>query len=331
MTRLDSTTAIMTIAMFIQSFALFLALFQIILLPLQEDVVQMAHFDPTEIIAIPLGKDMLLKFVLVSIGCLVAIQTTLVRTRSQPKQPIPIPVLCQVALLNAFSTIITFFLSILCGVSPTKQIIPSLLGCFYVSTIAFAPLFYYCLIIYWSIIDTRKTTTRPGINRFQDIGFLLLESLAQYFCLGENDNDEHDPPVLCQISTCKDLNCTSTILTSGILGSCTDQDDENINICFENFEWVVQDARMQSDLKIIIPNMIGSLIGVSVCSILTILDWGSQLQRWPLPMLLGATGGHLCGTIWSVCSSLRRKRNSNMNLRYSTLHNTTTTSDHKVE
>jgi len=234
---------------------------------------------------------MLVKFMLVSIGCFAALQITLFHIiRSKPKQPATIPVLCQVALLTTFSTIITVFLVILCGVSPTKHIIPTLLGCFYVSTIAFVPLFY-CLI-YWSM-DTRKTP-RPGIHRFQDIGFLLLESLAQYFCLeiqDENDCDKHDPPP---------------------------------NICFENCE-------MQSDLNIIIPTIFGPFIGMSLCSILTILDWGSQLQRWPLPMLLGATGGHLCGTIWSVCSLLQRTRSPNSTLRYSTLHNSTPSTDHKVK
>jgi hypothetical protein len=39
----------------------------------------------------------------------------------------------------------------------------------------------------------------------------------------------------------------------------------------------------------------GTLIGLIPCAILNILDWGVQIQRWPLPLLIGGTYGWMAG------------------------------------
>lgn len=44
----------------------------------------------------------------------------------------------------------------------------------------------------------------------------------------------------------------------------------------------------------------GTLGGIMVCSILAILDWGLQIQRWPLPLVIGGTYGCLAGSIGSI-------------------------------
>ena len=46
-------------------------------------------------------------------------------------------------------------------------------------------------------------------------------------------------------------------------------------------------------------------IGVTIpFMILTILDHGSQIQRWPVPVLLGGTVGYVVGTAGSILSGL---------------------------
>ena len=48
----------------------------------------------------------------------------------------------------------------------------------------------------------------------------------------------------------------------------------------------------------------GTLITVVPCSLLLILDWGAQIQRWPIPLLLGSTIGWSLGTciglLWEI-------------------------------
>jgi hypothetical protein len=74
----------------------------------------------------------------------------------------------------------------------------------------------------------------------------------------------------------------------------------------------------------LIPSAIAIFLGVSIFSILSILDWGSQLQRWPVPLILGATAGHACGTAYVVlvfisCASFGSKSTTNAQRSY---HNT---------
>lgn len=48
------------------------------------------------------------------------------------------------------------------------------------------------------------------------------------------------------------------------------------------------------------PRVYVTLITMVPCSILHILDWGAQIQRWPIPLLLGSTVGHAIGTVVSI-------------------------------
>jgi hypothetical protein len=41
----------------------------------------------------------------------------------------------------------------------------------------------------------------------------------------------------------------------------------------------------------------GTLFGIIPFQILNVLDWGSQVQRWPLPVLIGSTYGWIGGTV----------------------------------
>ena len=49
--------------------------------------------------------------------------------------------------------------------------------------------------------------------------------------------------------------------------------------------------------------MYGTFVGLIPISILRILDHGDQAQRWPFPMLLGATIGYFAGSIVGILSS----------------------------
>jgi hypothetical protein len=40
--------------------------------------------------------------------------------------------------------------------------------------------------------------------------------------------------------------------------------------------------------------------GVIPCSVLRLYDWGSQIQRWPLPLILGSTYGFVAGTVLGI-------------------------------
>jgi hypothetical protein len=47
--------------------------------------------------------------------------------------------------------------------------------------------------------------------------------------------------------------------------------------------------------------LVGSIIGIIICSILRILDGGYQIQRHPIPILLGYTYGNIGGLlVWFI-------------------------------
>ena len=49
---------------------------------------------------------------------------------------------------------------------------------------------------------------------------------------------------------------------------------------------------------------LGTLIGMSACAILRILDHGMQIQRYPLPIIIGATYGSCGGVLIGHCYSV---------------------------
>jgi len=44
----------------------------------------------------------------------------------------------------------------------------------------------------------------------------------------------------------------------------------------------------------------GTVLGMIPVQILNILDWGAQVQRWPLPLLVGSTFGWVVGTLVGI-------------------------------
>jgi hypothetical protein len=42
------------------------------------------------------------------------------------------------------------------------------------------------------------------------------------------------------------------------------------------------------------------VLGNVVCAVLCILDWGVQVQRWPIPILLGTIAGHFAGSMLCI-------------------------------
>lgn len=45
---------------------------------------------------------------------------------------------------------------------------------------------------------------------------------------------------------------------------------------------------------------LGTLIGMCVCAIFRVLDHGMQIQRYPMPIIVGATAGRVCGVLLAV-------------------------------
>ena len=48
----------------------------------------------------------------------------------------------------------------------------------------------------------------------------------------------------------------------------------------------------------------GTIITMVPCSLLLILDWGAQIQRWPIPIVLGSTIGWSLGTCIGLVGGL---------------------------
>lgn len=52
-------------------------------------------------------------------------------------------------------------------------------------------------------------------------------------------------------------------------------------------------------------SLYGVLFGVMFSMVLLTFDWGAQIQRWPVPFLLGSTFGHVAGVavafMWEIC------------------------------
>ena len=51
-----------------------------------------------------------------------------------------------------------------------------------------------------------------------------------------------------------------------------------------------------------------TIITMVPCSILHILDWGAQIQRWPIPLLIGSTIGLLIGTLLEVARDIMTRK-----------------------
>jgi hypothetical protein len=56
----------------------------------------------------------------------------------------------------------------------------------------------------------------------------------------------------------------------------------------------------------------GTLLVAIPVQLLNILDWGSQVQRWPLPVLIGSTYGWIVGTIVGVVIQMITTRKSSL-------------------
>lgn len=53
---------------------------------------------------------------------------------------------------------------------------------------------------------------------------------------------------------------------------------------------------------------LGTLIGMCVCAILRVLDHGMQIQRYPMPIIVGATAGRVCGVLLAVLVTVSSER-----------------------
>jgi len=197
------------------------------------------------------------------------------------------------------ATVVVFVLSILCGMSPIKNIIHSVMACIYFSTVAFAPLIHGCCI--WLMNDKipgqRETHTLKFAKQVLAKVAEVLEPDAADLesLLHHRSNDEgEDVTGVDLVSTTAAGIDSSVLQTMSEYGYPRRVDGSVLHHVHANVD-LLQEMR-----ACYLPGMYGSLLGVSIFSILTILDWGAQCQRWPVPMLLGTTGGYTCGVLAGI-------------------------------
>lgn len=257
-------------------------------------------------------------------------------SRERWNLPVIARFITRVVKLNLVATLLTFIVSILCGLSPTKSnLLHSILGCTYLSHVAFTP----TIISFLCCCSSSRGSTKQIPGHIEFIDLFLWELLAErvdgqdWSCNSppmtyESDDGDDSRSNLMEgriypgmqgSDNVKDLTATtmsdshtpssSTRKETSRYTNIRSQPNSNKNrnsprICIEK-SLLAEDQQLITLLQQMcynnfFPTMIGTVFGVSICSILNILDWGSQLQRWPVPIILGTTVGHACGTAYVV-------------------------------
>lgn len=247
---------------------------------LEQDAIEMERWDPTEIIAVPFPEDNLQYLVFrcfVSSILISSVLYALEKRRPQKSTKMPkssdsevITTIVVDILRNTVSStilqlllaVVIFFLSILLGASPWKWLWHTVLASLYVSSLTFG------------FIQSKRCDVNPDVNVKSSEGSgayirLFLDPIVHIMIGPES------PPLAGGVESTAVQNSEGS--TSGF-GSWTAFDQ--INRCV-----------VYSVMIITVPFMI-----------LNILDHGDQIQRWPVPILLGSTVGHVVGVGFGVVS-----------------------------
>ena len=163
------------------------------------------------------------------------------------------------------ATVATWMIAILCGVPPTTQHIKhTLLACFYIVTLAFFPITNTNTRTADVIMDSTTTNKQYQQQLQQQLPWWQARLIL--------------PPL------------TQLLQVQLQASSSQQQQEEKVNnhnaAFFMSFLTTCQTH--------------GTLFGLVPCSILRLYDWGSQIQRWPLPLILGSTYGFVAGTVLSI-------------------------------
>lgn len=246
--------------------------------------------------------------------------------RRRPHWTLPTAMHCimVVALWNFAALTLTFLVSVLCGVTPTKStMLPIIWGCTYLSSVAFTPLILCLSYCYFCSCRCSIDFSSQITEHFHFAELLLYQILAEYLSTRnkrENQFDDNDAPS--KVMEVQIMSASSRVSKPTKYMSSPYLTQESSNHCINTLSQTQQskigtsarsvenplsadDQPLSSLLQqmfcyYLVPNAIATLFGTSIFSILSILDWGSQIQRWPVPMILGATVGHVCGTAYVV-------------------------------
>ncbi len=249
----------------------------------------------------------------------VVVELSSVRRRPHGTLPTAINCITVVGMWNFAAFTLTFLVSVLCGVTPTKStILPSLWGCTYLSSVAFTPLILCLSYCYFCSCRCSIDFTSQLTEHFHFAELLLYQIVTEYLSTRNNREtqfDDHD-------ATSKLMEprptkyWTTPYLTQESFHDCSNTSSQTRHSAVRTSSRSVENPLSVDDQPLysllqqifcyyLVPNAIATLCGTSIFSILSILDWGSQIQRWPVPMILGATVGHVFGTAYVVLGFVR--------------------------
>lgn len=317
-------------------------------------------WDPTEIISLPIPPSILRKFVLIAVAytamiysfaiiMLVSVvgklSSSSIRRRPHWNLSTSIHFTAVLVMWNLAALTLTFLLLVLCGLTPTKSnILPSILGCTYLSSLAFTPMIICLMYCYFCSCICSIDIAKQRTEHLYLVELVLFQIVTEYISTRnrrENQFDDTDAPtklIEAQISPSSRVPkyYTYTYSTQECSNPCNTTSSQAQNCKLGTSSRSVENSLSAQEQQLcllllqqifcyyLIPSAIAIFLGVSIFSILSILDWGSQLQRWPVPLILGATAGHACGTAYVVlvfisCASFGSKSTTNAQRSY---HNT---------
>ena len=230
--------------------------------------------DPSDIIETPLPLPLLFQFVTFSLGWTLVVTSAslfLVKDPSYPLSPRQRQItptskssMLHVPLMIGLATIVFHGLIILCGVHPTEYPLHSLISALYLAYNILLP----AIIIPGSMkSSTFLDTPLPEQQRNSVINEVRLKlKNASNYLVGPLLSDRYQGSTIKPSSTQK-MHPTTPI-------QCEQPQTRRLH----------QYATL------------GTAIGVTACAILRILDHGMQIQRYPMPIILGATWGR-CGGV----------------------------------
>ena len=170
---------------------------------------------------------------------------------------------------NYITMIFILFILILCimiisGASPTMNVNHTILSCLYVTFLAFG---------YFPPFQSKNIGTSLSC---------FISQVLEYIIIGCN-------------TSCSSVNSQKEegFILDNNNNNNNDNDEKNLN------EAMIDDNHIFTRWI-----MYATIITTIPFQILNILDHGIQIQRWPIPMILGATIGHCIGCCFCLLSSV---------------------------
>ena len=243
-----------------------------------QDAIHMERWDPIDIIAQSFPIHNLQSYVLTIIGT-TYITSTIVNCMNIARiignnekkrlSMIFLRQLFQNHIWNYITMIFILFILILCimiisGTSSTMNVNHTILSCLYVTFLAFG---------YFPPFQSKNIGTSLSC---------FISQVLEYIIIGCN-------------TSCSSVNSQKEegFILDNNNNNNNDNDEKNLN------EAMIDDNHIFTRWI-----MYATIITTIPFQILNILDHGIQIQRWPIPMILGATIGHCIGCCFCLLSSV---------------------------